>query len=116
MTREEAINYLRSSGMSEKQIDTVVTALSEEPCSDAISRQALKDALVHDWAFHFPQTKYNERKGYRKRDREVSTVIENMSPIIPSRSKGHWIGIDDKPFTVFVCDICRTTYDTVDKG
>ena len=62
-----------------------------EAKEDAISRQALKDALVHDWAFHFPQTEYNERKGYRKREREISTVIENMPPVIPSRPTGHWI-------------------------
>ncbi len=37
MTREQAINYLKSSGMSEEQIETVVDAFT---CEDCISRKA----------------------------------------------------------------------------
>ncbi len=42
MTREQALNYMRSSGWSEEQINTVTEALT---CGDAISRQAAIDAL-----------------------------------------------------------------------
>ena len=38
MTKEMAINYLKSSGMSEEQIKTVINALT---CNDCISRTAL---------------------------------------------------------------------------
>ena len=61
--------------------------------ADLIDRQALKDALLYDWAFHFPQTEYSERKGYRKRDREVSSVIENLPPVHAEPKTGHWIKI-----------------------
>ena len=36
MTREEAKNYLKSSGMSDEQIKTVIDALT---CEDCISRE-----------------------------------------------------------------------------
>lgn len=38
MTRTEAINYLKSSGISDKQIETVINAFT---CDDCISRTAL---------------------------------------------------------------------------
>ena len=44
MTREQAINYLRSSGMSEEQINTVIDALSAKPSDDA----TLKDIFCMD--------------------------------------------------------------------
>jgi len=37
MTREQALNYMRSNGWSEEQINTVTEAFT---CEDAISRQA----------------------------------------------------------------------------
>ena len=44
MTREEAINYMKSSGISKEQIGTIVKALeSENDCSDFISRKAALD-------------------------------------------------------------------------
>jgi DNA-binding transcriptional MerR regulator len=44
MTREQAINYLRSSGFSEEQIQEIVKALEQEPC-DCISRQQAVDKM-----------------------------------------------------------------------
>ena len=44
MTREEAINYMKSSGISKEQIETIVKALAgENDCSDFISRKAALD-------------------------------------------------------------------------
>lgn len=45
MTREDAIYYLKSSGFSEEQIDTIEQALSQEPCDDAISRSGAIKAI-----------------------------------------------------------------------
>lgn len=45
MTRTEAINYLKSSGMSDKQIETVINAFT---CNDCISREAVHD-LIATW-------------------------------------------------------------------
>ena len=45
MNREQAINYLRSSGMSAEQIKTVVEALQPEPCEDCVSRKWLLECV-----------------------------------------------------------------------
>ena len=41
MTREQAINYLKSSGMSDEQIKSVINALT---CEDCISRE---ETILH---------------------------------------------------------------------
>lgn len=41
-------------------------------------------------------------------------ILTRLPSVTPKQRMGHWIGIDDEPSTVFECDICRTTYDTVD--
>ena len=45
MTREKAINYLKSSGMSEDQIDSIISAFT---CDDCISRAKAIEALYYD--------------------------------------------------------------------
>ena len=45
MNREQARNYLKSSGMSEEQITAVESAFT---CEDAISRQAAIDAMSEE--------------------------------------------------------------------
>ena len=45
MTREQAINYLKSSGMSDEQIKAVMDAFT---CEDCISREAVHD-LIATW-------------------------------------------------------------------
>ena len=42
MTREQAINYLKSSGMSQEQIKSVTDAFT---CEDCISRTALLEKI-----------------------------------------------------------------------
>ena len=55
MNREQAKIYLRSSGFSEEQIDTIEQAFRQEPCKNAISRQAAIDAInrlsIHNFAY-----------------------------------------------------------------
>jgi len=45
MTKEEALNYLKSSGFSKEQIQAIVEALKQEPCNDCVSREAVFDWL-----------------------------------------------------------------------
>jgi DNA-binding transcriptional MerR regulator len=46
MTREQAINYLRSSGFSEEQIQEIVKALEQEPVLDKIRAEIEKEYKV----------------------------------------------------------------------
>lgn len=54
MTREEAIKELKDfkddswDGMPEEVIDIAIKALEQEPCKDAISRQAVLDSIEDD--------------------------------------------------------------------
>ena len=48
MTKEEAVRYLRSSGFSKEQIETVAAAFSSQTAADLISRQAAIDA-IEEW-------------------------------------------------------------------
>ena len=57
--------------------------------SDLIDRELLREHILHDWAEHFPQTEYRDRKGYRKRNSEIETVIINMPPVNPQK----WIPV-----------------------
>ena len=47
MNRQQAINYLKSSGLSQEQINTVVDALA--PKGDLISRQDAIDVAKQHW-------------------------------------------------------------------
>ena len=100
MTREQAIKYLRSSGMSEEQIDTVVAALSAEPCEDAISREDALMALTGEW------TEPTEELIHRFIRR-----IKTLPPVIPSRPTGHWIivqGMNEQ------CSNCKKFFPLID--
>ena len=46
MTREEARDYLSYSGFDNEEIDEIEKALDQEPCEDAISRQAAIDTMI----------------------------------------------------------------------
>jgi DNA-binding transcriptional MerR regulator len=46
MTREQAINYLRSSGFSEEQIQEIVKALEQEPVLDKIRAEIEQEYKV----------------------------------------------------------------------
>lgn len=50
MTREQAINYLRSSGFSEEQIQEIVKALEQEPVLDKI-RFEIEQLRLHKAQF-----------------------------------------------------------------
>ena len=86
MTREQAINYLYSSGFSEGQVKAVVEALTDE---DAISREEVHDLLV---------TWLNDYLTDETRDalEVIDAKIEDLPSVTPSRRKGHWIDVKDQ--------------------
>ena len=65
MTREQALNYMRSSGWSEEQINTVTEAFT---CEDAISRQAAIDLLDEN------DPMLRTREYYRKMIAELPSI------------------------------------------
>ncbi len=98
MTREEAIEVLKTDSCMycgvgaqspctcefdghcdiKDAIDMAIKALEQEPCEDAVSRQAVKDGMI----------KY----GFRAPDMTVTEFIEDeLQPVIPAREIGQWI-------------------------
>lgn len=73
MTQEEAIYYLKSSGMSDEQIKSVIDAFT---CEDCISREeAIRIA------------EQGQIQGYEWQFKELC----NLPPVIPQPKTGHWI-------------------------
>ena len=128
MTREQAINYLYSSGFSEGQVKAVVEALTDE---DAISREEVHDLLVtwlNDYltdetrdALEVIDAKIEdlpsvtpsvtndiEKSNFDKRQYRIDTDTAYQCGYEQgkkdSRRKGHW---EDIPFSnYFKCSEC----------
>ena len=115
MTKEEAIYYLKSSGMSDEQIKSVIDAFT---CEDCISRKATIDAIYKkhvggkDAVENAP---INDL--YACGLEEAIDAVENMPPVTPSRLTGHWITNSDYPDKL-ICSECNSKFDMwwMDKG
>lgn len=94
MTREQALNYMRSSGWSEEQINTVTEALT---CEDAISRQAVLDLC--------------ESKDPNYAVIHFKEDVECL-PSVSTEKTGRWISdaiqgeIDGQIVKAFICSEC----------
>ena len=86
MTREEAVNYLISSGLSEEQIKTVIEAFT---CEDCISRQAVLSYIYNDLGLGDEE---NGKDVERQMELEDSyRYVKSLLLVKPQRAKGHWI-------------------------
>jgi hypothetical protein len=102
MTKEEAINYLKSSGMSDEQIRTVVDAFT---CEDCVSRQAVLGIVRFEnkWLFDARSNNVDTDIAFNG----IISKIYDLPPIQPKIKAGHWILTDDD----FVyCSECEDSY------
>ena len=65
MTKEQAVNYLKSSGFSNEAIAEITAALTQ-PCTDTISREAAINACFNGWNKDF---------------REIAADIRELPPV-----------------------------------
>ncbi len=100
MTREEAIVRLKGlygNGypLQEEALDMSIKALEQEPCEDAISRQAVLDCLT--------------ASSLKKFDfiLDARDKIKNLPPVNPTKT-GHWKA---KSFHELFCDNCGFDFD-----
>lgn len=92
MTRKEAINYLKSSGMTEEQIKTVINVLTYEDC---ISREEtilhiserLYETAMNNQGYEITMDKACEDIALDR----LKTWINELPSVKPQRAKGHWI-------------------------
>lgn len=104
MTREEAIDIVKCIAWhdlrpSEEDIEQAIESLEQEPCEDAISRQALIEKAT-SWNKHFTDS-----------ERCVSlTDIQNAPPVNPEPKTGHWINPTTmqcmKEQVFYYCSVC----------
>ena len=105
MNREEARNYLASSGFSEEQMDTVeqaFKALEQEPCQDAISRQAVKDWFCTNYC-----SEHNKCEHFEKGDCNAMIELFAIPSVHAEPKTGHWI---ESRCDMWDCSNCGHTY------
>lgn len=80
--------------------DLAIKALEQQPCEDAISRQAAINAI-----YGLIDESREEYKENPHIDLIVET-IEDLPPVTPQPKTGRWIGIDEEPHEDWECDNC----------
>ncbi len=109
MTKEDAIDIIKSecyvfnplnfdrSTMVNTALDMAVKALEQEPCEDAVSRQAVLDCQ------HFI---------YDETGEELEVIhaesVLNLPSVTPHQKTGRWINIDE---THSKCDRCGAVFE-----
>ena len=118
MTREEAIYCMRSylperegaiedcpkckyygDCKSAEAHKMAIEALSAEPCEDAISRQAVIEAIMTNCIWE------NE---YNLTSSRIKKAVESLPPVTPKSKMGHWIRCDI--LQEFKCSECRMCF------
>ena len=96
MIREEIIIIQAQHGyiealnkMIEKQ-DKTIKALKQEPCEDAISRQAVL-SKIKEVCFSEEWVQFRVDKGSNGQRDFLINYIEQLSPVTPQTRKGHWV-------------------------
>lgn len=87
MTREQAINHIKNSTLykyDRETADMAITALEAEPCSDAISRQAVLDAIGR---VGMCKCSTNEIEAVS----ECTRAVKALPPVTAEPKTGHWI-------------------------
>ena len=120
MTKEEAIKNLNTMVMATHIKDTplgsledvretcfmAIQALEQQPCEDAISREAVVEAIEDDTRngmySHFASDQ--DAQSFKK-------TIKALPSVIPIKTKGAWIGIDEEPHETWECDHCGFVID-----
>ena len=84
-----------------------IKALEQEPCEDAISRNA-----VCDYIAEFVNNEYSTQTECDMVDYMIDG-IQHLPSVNPQEPKtGHWIAIDEEPHEDYECDKCGYTIST----
>ena len=80
-------------------------ALDQEPCEDAISREA-----VCDYIAEFINNEYSSQAECEMVDAMIEG-IQHLPPVKSQPKTGHWVDIDEEPHEVWECDHCGFVID-----
>lgn len=103
MTREEHIEQLKKlrsfhNGSYGRSINKAIKALEQEPSTDAVSRQAVKEQMIK-YGFYAP-------------DMTVTEFVEELPPVTPTRPKGQWLEYNYPSNEYVYCSNCKEKFDT----
>jgi DNA-directed RNA polymerase subunit RPC12/RpoP len=110
MTKEEAINYLKSSGMSDEQIRTVVDAFT---CEDCISRQAVLDIVRFEnkWLFDARSNNVDTDIAFNG----IISKVSDLPSVTPQQKTGRWIEKDGYDGDVYYdCSVCGESWASIE--
>ena len=123
MTLKDAIEVFKSTnayGTMDIAKSVILKALEQEPCEDAISRQAVLDAMSDTWKHicHVARRR-KPTKGEEAVYSDMVGTIKQLPSVNPQESKtGQWINIEDRTDwydTSYKCSCCGreiiTPYD-----
>lgn len=102
---EKGIEALEPSGMSMNDYDalwdivTKMPSVKQDPCGDAISRQAVQDYI----AKYLSQYLYND---VREAVEVIDEYIGELPSVNPQSKIGHWIAHPKGIYAHLVCDKC----------
>lgn len=126
MTLEEAIKNLKKlksfhNGSYGTAIDMAIKALEQEPCEDAISREALrqklqeknKDFFVNAYGSYEDMT-FKDKARVDEIDNCIAMVV-NAPSVTPKPKVGHWIlneyqGVQAVGYLRYHCSECGVRY------
>lgn len=115
MSREEAIevlNMVEAHGLAEEAKQMAIQALSQEPCDNAISRQAVLDGIEE--LKKSPWATDKRGNGFEYLITEALDVVKDLCvkqlPSVTQKS-GKWVEIDDEPHEVWECNHCGFVID-----
>lgn len=97
-----------------ENLEEIAKALEQEPCEDAISRQAVLDGIEE--LKKSPWATDKRGNGFEYLITEALDVVADLCikkelSVNPQSKTGHWIGLDEEPHEVWECDHCRFVID-----
>lgn len=125
MTREEAVEILKGAikkpnttdGYLGQALDMAIKALEQEPCEDCISRQAVLDAMSHNWKhICFVSRRKQPTKGEKAVYLDMREMVRQMPSVTPQQKTGKWIDCSDEGYVE--CPFCghaTTCEDNIDE-
>lgn len=102
MTREEALNILHNASVYHPgyldALNMAIKALEQEPCTDAISRQAVLNLA-----------KFDGRDGLGSIIHAFD--VEQLPSVTPAEKVGRWIDHQEDRWIYAKCSECETVHD-----
>ena len=119
MTREEALNdwlpiirqMAKGTKVYEEALEMAIKALEQEPCEDAISRQAAINAAIEaadEW----------DGGGNRNREEIIAKALEQLPSVTPMPKMGKWermSGLSEDMDDRYKCSKCGNVVHSTDR-